>query len=242
MTDAPPPIQPSVPPPLPPTTMPANPVRRSTPRDAWSRFQPVLWVFGSLLAAAVAVSLVGRSDRSPMPDCVLTLMIAAIGAGLAVAERRTIVPLLVIRVPAREWLFTLATFVAMALVVTGYFWLVQFVFELLAMLEPFRESGWPPWSAVVLCVVCPAIFEELIFRGFLLERLIPLLGRRDAWLLQGSLFAIIHLAPASLPSHFVMGLVLGHLRLRTGSLLPGMCVHAAWNFTVLVQEGLLAGW
>lgn len=32
------------------------------------------------------------------------------------------------------------------------------------------------------------------------------------------------------------------VRLRTGSLLPGMAVHAAWNLTVAVQEGLLGGW
>lgn len=50
------------------------------------------------------------------------------------------------------------------------------------------------------------------------------------------------MSPAVLPSHFLMGLALGWLRLRTASLVPSMLVHAAWNLTVLLQEGLLAGW
>jgi membrane protease YdiL (CAAX protease family) len=33
-----------------------------------------------------------------------------------------------------------------------------------------------------------------------------------------------------------MGLILGWLRMRTGSLLPGMILHASWNAVNIVLE------
>ena len=39
---------------------------------------------------------------------------------------------------------------------------------------------------------------------------------------------------------FLRGLCFGHMRLRSGSLYPGMCLHAAWNALVIWQE-LAAG-
>jgi membrane protease YdiL (CAAX protease family) len=38
------------------------------------------------------------------------------------------------------------------------------------------------------------------------------------------------------PTHFAMGLIFGWLRMRTGSLLPGMLLHAAWNAANIVLE------
>jgi membrane protease YdiL (CAAX protease family) len=38
------------------------------------------------------------------------------------------------------------------------------------------------------------------------------------------------------PSHFFIGLVLGLLRRWTGSLYPGIAVHAAWNARVIWLE------
>jgi membrane protease YdiL (CAAX protease family) len=136
---------------------------------------------------------------------------------------------------------TAGAFAVTAAGVEAWFWVGSYVFDTLPMLQPFRDHGWPPWSAVVLLVACPAICEEVAFRGFLQERLTALMGGRDA-LLQAMLFAIPHMSPVVLPSHFPMGVCLGWLRNRTGSLVPGMLVHGAWNLTVIMQEGLLTGW
>jgi membrane protease YdiL (CAAX protease family) len=168
---------------------------------------------------------------------------AAIVAAFALRERQAIVRSLRIEaLTGHDWLWTGAVFVGLAVVVEAWFWLAAQMFDILPMLEPFRTHGWPAWSAVVLLVVCPAVIEEIAFRGFLLERLTALIGRRDALLLQGALFAILHMSPVVLPSHFAMGVAFGWLRQRTGSLVPGMLVHGAWNLTVLLQEGLLRGW
>jgi membrane protease YdiL (CAAX protease family) len=46
------------------------------------------------------------------------------------------------------------------------------------------------------------------------------MGSRDTLLLQAMLFAILHMSPVVLPSHFPMGVCLGWLRNRTGSPCP----------------------
>jgi membrane protease YdiL (CAAX protease family) len=66
---------------------------------------------------------------------------------------------------------TAGAFAVTAAGVEAWFWVLSYVFDTLPMLQPFRDHGWPPWSAVVLLVACPAICEEVAFRGFLQERL-----------------------------------------------------------------------
>jgi membrane protease YdiL (CAAX protease family) len=46
----------------------------------------------------------------------------------------------------------------------------------------------------------------------------------------------MHLNPVIFPTHFVMGLIFGWLRMRTGSLLPGMILHASWNAAIILLE------
>jgi len=82
----------------------------------------------------------------------------------------------------------------------------------------------------------PAVFEELAFRGVIQTALESVLDRREAWLIQGALFSVLHLTPLSFPSHFLMGLCFGYLRTRSRSLYPGMLLHATWNALVLMAE------
>lgn len=50
------------------------------------------------------------------------------------------------------------------------------------------------------------------------------------------MFSILHLSPIIFPSHFLMGLALGFLRMRSKSLYPGMLLHGGWNAWVVSQE------
>ena len=64
-------------------------------------------------------------------------------------------------------------------------------------------------------------------------RLQALLGRREALLLTAILFTLVHLSPVVFPLHFGLGMYLGWLRLRSGSLLPGMLLHFTYNGLVI---------
>ena len=102
----------------------------------------------------------------------------------------------------------------------------------------------PWWLVVVVLAIVPAVCEELVFRGWMLsalagEALSP--GRQfTAVVVQAALFAVVHLLPERLPTTFAMGLILGWVALRTGSLLPGIICHAVHN-AVPVVISLLAG-
>ena len=66
----------------------------------------------------------------------------------------------------------------------------------------------------------PALFEELAFRGVIQSGLTSVVRSREAWLIQAALFSVLHLSPVVFPSHFVMGLTFGYLRLKSRSLYP----------------------
>lgn len=88
--------------------------------------------------------------------------------------------------------------------------------------------------ALFVVAVTPAVLEEVMFRGVLQGRLTALLGTRVGLVATAAAFALCHGAPAVLPIHMGLGLYLGWLRERSGSLLPGMLMHFAYNGTIVV--------
>lgn len=104
------------------------------------------------------------------------------------------------------------------------------------MTTGFRKYGWGVPVMVVLVSVMPALFEELAFRGVIQSNLENIFGPREALIIQAALFSVLHLSPLVFPSHFVMGLFFGWIRIRTRSLYPGMAIHAIWNGLMLFEE------
>ena len=112
------------------------------------------------------------------------------------------------------------------------------------LLHPDKEQGlaphgWEPRHAaafaanfVVVALLAPVV-EELTFRGLgytLLERF----GRWAAIVLVGIAFGLAHGLVDALPALVVFGMCLAYLRSRTGSVYPGMILHAAYNSLVLL--------
>ena len=93
----------------------------------------------------------------------------------------------------------------------------------------------PRAIAVMIAFLLTAPFvEELLFRGFILDGLVQRYGttRRgelSALCLSSLLFAIVHLDYASMAYALLAGLLLGALRLRTGSIWAGVLLHAGVN-------------
>lgn len=86
---------------------------------------------------------------------------------------------------------------------------------------------------LVFSALMPAICEELLCRGLLLPSLEPL-GERKAIVLSGLLFAMVHGRIEAFPSHFLLGIVLAVVVLRTGSLLASILMHVVYNGAILV--------
>jgi len=70
--------------------------------------------------------------------------------------------------------------------------------------------------------------EELLFRGFILGMLLKRYSDTQSVVISSLIFAIAH-EPIAMVLAFGGGLLYGWLRVRTGSILPGMIAHAIWN-------------
>jgi membrane protease YdiL (CAAX protease family) len=122
------------------------------------------------------------------------------------------------------------------------------VFALSAVLSPLLHPGeeqglvpntWHPDRAapfvanfLVVAVLAP-IVEEITFRG-LGYKLIEPFGKWTAILVVGLLFGLAHGLVEALPILAAFGAGLAYVRMRTGSVYPGMIVHSAFNSLVLI--------
>ncbi len=149
-----------------------------------------------------------------------------------------------LRWPGIGWL---AAALALALAFHGpLVWAVKFVVdkyphiqeqlkELSHLVNPTASL---PVQVLVLGVL-PAVCEELAFRGFILSGLARRIGPDKAILVSSLLFAFAHMNAFRFLPTFVLGVVLGLLATRSGSLLPGMAFHLLHN-GVLVLVGYYA--
>jgi len=98
----------------------------------------------------------------------------------------------------------------------------------------YEQMTWPVAVPFVLFIaLAPAITEELLFRGYIQSRLLKRWSPGTAIFVTSTLFAIMHITPHSVVNAFVIGLWLGVLAWRTGSVWPSVVCHAfingAWN-------------
>ena len=119
------------------------------------------------------------------------------------------------------------------------------------MSEQIRILGEKPATAILLfagLAAAPAICEELLFRGVVLTALRDRFRPKTGVIISSLLFSVYHLNPAQMPTAFVLGLILGWLTLRSGSIWPAILVHALHNGCLLAfhlwapQTGDISAW
>lgn len=110
--------------------------------------------------------------------------------------------------------------------------------------SPSIEQFWAPSTPllsigfVLFIAFAPGFTEELFFRGYMQRRL---LQRWSPWAAIGVtslMFALLHIMPASVALAFPLGIWLGVMAWRTGSIWPGVFCHAiingVWNAVQIV--------
>jgi hypothetical protein len=85
---------------------------------------------------------------------------------------------------------------------------------------------------VVAAVVAPLV-EEIIFRGIILRGFAARYGRTRALLFSSLLFGIVHMNPWQFVPAVILGLFLGTLYLRTGTVVASWAAHAFYNGAIL---------
>lgn len=107
----------------------------------------------------------------------------------------------------------------------------------------YRTSVWPPLLWLALIVFAPA-FEEGFFRGFLFAGFRQSrIGITGTIVITSLLWTVLHIQYGAfeLAVIFVMGILLGVMRFRTGSLLTPILMHAFFNLIALLELALSMG-
>ncbi len=225
--------------------------RVGPPRPRW----PLGPAFGALallvgIAALVGVLggvLLGRPWIDPAPP--LALGIGATGAGALAAgglALRMATPRALGLLPpeaARGWGEAAAGLVAfLAFTVAFTTGLQALGVELEAQGVLTALAAAPPTERALVVgygLLGAPLSEELLFRGLLLPPLVQRLGAPAAVLVSGLIFGLAHLAdPVAVVPLVVLGAGLALLRLRTGSVLPGLAVHVVNNGVALATAAL----
>jgi membrane protease YdiL (CAAX protease family) len=83
--------------------------------------------------------------------------------------------------------------------------------------------------------IAAPIFEEFIFRGFLLPSLTRYISVTNAILLSSFIFAIAHLSISEVLPLTTLGIILGVVYTRSRNLLASMLLHSLWNSGTLIS-------
>jgi len=97
------------------------------------------------------------------------------------------------------------------------------------LMQAMGSGQVPLWLTLTAFAAAPAVCEELAFRGFILS---GLQRSRRRWLpivISALLFGVIHMIPKQQFNAALLGIVLGLLAARSGSLLPGVVFHFIFN-------------
>jgi membrane protease YdiL (CAAX protease family) len=118
--------------------------------------------------------------------------------------------------------------------------------------EAAESTGLSFWIMALSTAVVAPVYEELLFRGYVFRGLSRSAGPVVAIIVSSLLFAGFHGDPLHAIAVLPMGLLLGWLRWRTGSIWPSMIAHglnlAIWGglsvtqseYEVGVLQGLLS--
>ncbi len=110
----------------------------------------------------------------------------------------------------------------------------------LAMVQVYNTSVWPFLLWMALIIFGPA-FEEVFFRGFLFEGFRQSrLGVVGATVITAATWAFIHYRYELyvITVIFVLGILLGAVRYKTGSLWSVFIIHAFYNLAAMVETVL----
>lgn len=166
--------------------------------------------FAGATLAAAALSPVPMKQRlgfNPLKNPVRTSTIMALGSLAPLTVCFVLVHLMVVYMP---WLPTDDTFLN------------------------FFEKITPFWGVlfVILVALSPGFVEEMLFRGYIQQRLLQRWSPAWAIGVTSVMFGLVHLAPHTVVLATVLGVWLGYIAYRTGSIVPTIVCHAFVNGAV----------
>lgn len=185
----------------------------------------------------LAESLISKMMSPPVFIAMLVLGQLAIFVAAIVAAKLSPVPinqrigLVTPRCP--RWahvVFVLGSALPLTLSV-GAAYLVATVIEPDKSTEMLYDQMTSVWAVlfIVLIGLLPGICEEILFRGYIQRRFIDRWGPATGIIVTSIVFGLFHVTPHGIALATIIGVWLGVLAYRTGSIWSGIFCHAAIN-------------
>ena len=98
-----------------------------------------------------------------------------------------------------------------------------------------------PWGYVAVGILAP-LAEEVVFRGAILRTLLGIMSKKNHWvaiMISAAIFGAVHCNQAQFINALLMGLLLGWMYYRTGSLVPGILLHWVNNTMAYVLTNIM---
>ncbi|MEO5999647.1 MAG: type II CAAX endopeptidase family protein [Chitinophagaceae bacterium] len=116
-------------------------------------------------------------------------------------------------------------------------WLNKNIFdENVYYYRSFRHLPYPRLGMILLVALLPAIFEELAYRGVILQSLFKIANERQAIFIAAFLFAVIHMSFISFFWLLPFAIWLGNIRWKEQTIWYGVLIHFCFNATACLFE------
>jgi hypothetical protein len=92
-------------------------------------------------------------------------------------------------------------------------------------------------SFFIFCTVAiliAPISEEILFRGFLLNKFHSKYGSKKSILITSVIFALFHMHLGAIIPVFILGMSIGWIKIKTRSLLPCIYIHIIQNSLAII--------
>lgn len=94
-------------------------------------------------------------------------------------------------------------------------------------------AGTDPVLAFISTMLLAPVVEEVIFRGYMLNRLLSGFEEREAMFISSLVFALCHVSLAWMAYAFLMGMLLAWVSIREDNILYSVALHIGFNASVL---------
>lgn len=210
----------------------------------------LIQVFTSLLLTQLIIALNGKSvanEASLVSDSMTLIIISVISSILTIVIFlwRKWSPFHRDYVKTRPW----AVIAWVILLALGSILPLEWIYEQTGMVMPehyvriFTAIMGERWGYLALGILAP-VAEEMVFRGAILRTLLSVFKDKMAWFaifISALLFGVVHgNILQGLHATFI-GLLLGWMYHRSGSIIPGVVYHWVNNTVVYVMYNLMPG-
>ncbi len=95
------------------------------------------------------------------------------------------------------------------------------------------NTGTDTVLALIATIILAPVAEEIIFRGYMLNRLLSWFQEQHSVLISTAIFALCHISPIWMVYAFIMGLFLAKVSIKEDNIAHSVALHMGFNLNVL---------